>query len=120
MMRRTAFVDAWLALALCGCAAMQTDIPAGSAPGLAAGWQDHSRALSNYGAGPHPGTTVWYVPGNLPHGSYEVISRDGDNTPFLDCHKPFFCSSSRPSISSTLKPYNAATAWANDVPSPVL
>ena len=86
MLDRTAFLAASLTLALCGCAAIQPGTPAGSAPGLAAGWQDHSRPLINRGAGPRPGTTIWYVPGVLPPGSYEVISRDGDNARLVEGH----------------------------------
>jgi hypothetical protein len=86
MLHRTAFLAASLALALCGCAANRPGTAASSAPGLAAGWQDHSRPLINRGAGPHPGTTVWYVPGVLPRGSYEVISRDGDNARLVEGH----------------------------------
>jgi hypothetical protein len=88
MLNRTAFLAASLALALCGCAAIQPGTPAGSAPGLAAGWQDHSHPLINRGAGPQPGTTIWYVPGVLPPGRYEVISRDGDNARLVEGH-PF-------------------------------
>ncbi|HEY9066387.1 MAG TPA: hypothetical protein VIO33_15495 [Burkholderiaceae bacterium] len=86
MFDRTAFLAASLTLALCGCAAIQTGIPAGNAPGLAAGWQDHSRPLINRGAGPWPGTTIWYVPGALPAGRYEVIRRDGDNARLVEGH----------------------------------
>jgi hypothetical protein len=84
MLHRTAFLAASLALVLCSCAAIQPGTPAGSAPSLAAGWQDHSRPLINHGAGPHPGTTVWYVPGVLPPGSYQVISREGDSARLVD------------------------------------
>jgi len=83
---RTTFLAASLALALCGCAAIRPGTLAGSAPGLAAGWQDHSRPLINRGAGPWPGTTIWYVPGFLLPGSYEVISRDGDNARLVEGH----------------------------------
>jgi len=86
MMQRTACLAASVALALCGCSAIQTSLPERSAPGLAAGWQDHSRPLINRGAGPQPGTTVWYVPGVLPRGSYEVISRDGDKAQLVEGH----------------------------------
>jgi hypothetical protein len=86
MLHRTAFLATSFALALCGCVAIQPGTPAGIAPGLASGWQDHSRPLINRGAGPHPGTTVWYVPGALPPGSYEVISRDGDHARLIDGH----------------------------------
>jgi hypothetical protein len=86
MLHRTAFLAASLAFALCSCAAIQVGGPAGSAPALAAGWQDHSRPLINHGAGPYPGTTVWYVPGNLPPGSYAVISREGDSARLVDGH----------------------------------
>lgn len=86
MLDRTAFLAASLTLALCGCAAIQPDTPAGTAPQLAAGWQDHSRPLINRGAGPQPGTTIWYVPGVLPPGAYEVISRDGDNARLVEGH----------------------------------
>jgi hypothetical protein len=86
MLDRTAFLAASLTLALCGCAAIQPGTTAGSAPGLAAGWQDHSRPLINRGAGPRPGPTIWYVPGVLLPGSYEVISRDGDNARLVEGH----------------------------------
>lgn len=86
MLNRTAFLAASLTLALCGCAAIQPGTAARSAPGLAAGWQDHSRPLINRGAGPRPGTTIWYVPGVLPPGRYEVISRDGDNARLVEGH----------------------------------
>ena len=86
MLNRTAFLAASLALVLCGCAAIQPGTPAGSAPGLAAGWQDHSRPLINRGAGPQPGTTLWYVPGSLSPGRYEVISRHGDNARLVEGH----------------------------------
>jgi len=86
MLDRTAFLAASLTLALCGCAAIQPGPPAGSAPGLVAGWQDHSRPLISRGAGPRPGTTIWYVPGVLLPGSYEVISRDGDNARLVEGH----------------------------------
>ena len=86
MFDRTACLAASLMLALCGCAAIQPGTSAGSGPGLTAGWQDHSRPLINRGAGPWPGTTIWYVPGVLPPGGYEVISRDGGNARLVEGH----------------------------------
>src|SRR5688500_149294 len=86
MWHRTAFLAASLALALTSCAGVRPGTPAGSAPSLAAGWQDHSRPLINRGAGPHPGTTVWSVPGILPPGRYQVISREGDSARLVDGH----------------------------------
>jgi hypothetical protein len=86
MLDRTAFLAASVTLALWGCAAIEPGTPAGAAPGLAAGWQGHTRPLINRGAGPWPGTTIWYVPGVLPPGGYEVISRDGDNARLVEGH----------------------------------
>jgi hypothetical protein len=84
MSHRTALLAASLTLALCGCAANPPGTPSGGAPALAAGWQDHSRALIHRGAGPQPGTTLWFVPGNLPPGDYQVIRRDGDNARLVE------------------------------------
>ena len=91
MLYRIPLLSASVLLALAGCAATAPDASStGSATPLAAGWQQHSQPLLHFGPGPRPGTTVWYVPNVLPRGTYEVISRDGNNARLVDGHRFFF------------------------------
>jgi hypothetical protein len=78
-----------LVLALGACSALQpgqSDAMSASPP-LAPGWQEHTSPLFNVGPGPTAGTTVWLVSGLLPRGTYEVISRQGDQARLLDGHR---------------------------------
>lgn len=88
MLYRITLWGASLALALSGCAVNgPAPSAADAAAPLAAGWQEHSRPLVNFGPGRHPGTTVWYVPTLLPPGTYELISREGDGVRLVDGHR---------------------------------
>ena len=94
MLYRIPLLSASVLLALAGCAATAPDASStGSATPLVAGWQQHSRPLLQFGPGPRPGTTIWYVPNVLPRGTYEVISRQGDTARLVDGHRFFFSAS---------------------------
>ena len=88
MLYRITLLGASLVLALSGCAVTgPAASSADAATPLAAGWQEHSRPLLQFGPGRQPGTTVWYVPTVLPPGTYEVISRHGDRARLVDGHR---------------------------------
>jgi hypothetical protein len=75
-------------LALTACSNMGwSDDASSTPPPFAPGWQEHTTALFNLGPGPTAGTTVYMVPGLLPRGRYEVISRQGERARLLDGHR---------------------------------
>ena len=80
-------LGAALLLGVGACAGPDQKAPPASSQQFAANWQAHSTPLINRGAGIHPGTTTWMVPGTLPRGTYEVISRNGDNAKLIDGHR---------------------------------
>jgi len=85
----TRLAAAALVLALGACSALQPAQPEAmsASPPFAPGWQDHTSPLFNLGPGPVAGTTMWMVSGMLPRGTYEVISRQGDQARLLEGHR---------------------------------
>jgi len=80
-------LGAALLLAVGACAGPDQKASAVTSQQFAANWQAHSTPLINRGVGLRPGTTAWMVPSTLPRGSYQVISRDGDNAHLIDGYR---------------------------------